>query len=511
MTYPTSEADIISVSDVRITDKPAGIKRGISETVAVKYGCFYGSYNGESVAVFKYQDHKGRDCGTKVRTSDKRFLWEGRSQPGFFGQHLAGSVKRLVITEGEFDAMAIATATGTKYDVAVSVPDGAATAVKTVKEQIDWLQQFDTVTIAFDMDEPGQKAAKEVARLLPGKVKIVEWERKDANEVLLEDGPEKVKWSVVNARPYTPGGLMSDEQIREAIQEVLEPGLEYPWRFMDEVLLGQRRGEITVWLAGSGIGKSTILGQVGSHVIQSHGSRLGAIFLEDSPREVILRMLSFLEHENLYAQEKIDPELLLEMYDEKLSGRLSVYDPRTGWDITRITEAIRWMAVGEECPVVILDHLSAVIGVDSEANEIAKAEQLMYQLRRVAITTGTHIHVVSHLRKKGGNETIHEEGGRVTLQDGKGTGAIFQVANTIVALERNTQAEDEERDVTSVRILKNRATGWTGEAGRLLFNREKYRLEEYDGGRSQEVRLGAVQEDDQQQDSSPGGADRVPF
>jgi len=431
MSYPTSTADILSTTNIEVTTDPCGFKRGIANAVAQKYGCFYGWHHGEKVATFDYQDFNGRDCGTKIRTADKRFLWEDRLNPGFFGEHLAGSYRTLIITEGEFDAMAIATATGMKYELAVSVPDGAATAAQTIKSRIDWLKKFNTIVLAFDMDDPGQKAVQEVARLLPGKVKVVQWERKDANEVLLKDGAEKVKWSVVNARVYTPGGLMSDEDIQESITEVREPGIPYPWRFLNERLGGQRAGEITLWLAGSGVGKTTFLGQTGAHYIQeADAGKLGMIFLEDSPQEIVLRLLSSIKGENLYSSLDIDTEAVLEDYKEHLSGRVSLYDPRTGWDIPRIVEAIRWMGVGEECKVVILDHLSAVVGADSQDNEIKEAEQLMYRLRQTAIQTGAHIHVVSHLRKKGGNSLIHEEGGHVTLQDAKGSGAVYQVANT---------------------------------------------------------------------------------
>jgi len=49
----------------------------------------------------------------------------------------------------------------------------------------------------------------------------------------------------------------------------------------------------------------------------------------------------------------------------------------------------------------------------------------------------------------------------------------------VVGLERNGQHEDEkERNTTYVRVLKNRFSGLTGLACRLLYSRETGRMTE---------------------------------
>ena len=46
----------------------------------------------------------------------------------------------------------------------------------------------------------------------------------------------------------------------------------------------------------------------------------------------------------------------------------------------------------------------------------------------------------------------------------------------MIGLERNQQADGDKRDVTNVRVLKNRLTGQTGIVGALRYKRDTGRL-----------------------------------
>jgi hypothetical protein len=51
----------------------------------------------------------------------------------------------------------------------------------------------------------------------------------------------------------------------------------------------------------------------------------------------------------------------------------------------------------------------------------------------------------------------------------------------VIGLERNGQADDEdERNTTHIRVLKNRHNGITGPAGHLLYDQVTGRLHEVD-------------------------------
>src|SRR5690606_7431531 len=79
--------------------------------------------------------------------------------------------KRVVVTEGEIDALTMSQVQGNKWPV-VSIPNGVQGAKKTIAKHRDYFLGFDEVVLVFDQDEPGQKAVQECAAVLGGRAKI---------------------------------------------------------------------------------------------------------------------------------------------------------------------------------------------------------------------------------------------------------------------------------------------------------------------------------------------------
>jgi twinkle protein len=77
--------------------------------------------------------------------------------------------------------------------------------------------------------------------------------------------------------------------------------------------------------------------------------------------------------------------------------------------------------------------------------------------------------------------TGHEDGHEVSLAHLRGSQAIAQLSDTVLALERDQQAEDAKaRNTSTIRVLKDRLTGDTGIACFLRYNKETGRLTEVD-------------------------------
>ena len=130
--------------------------------------------------------------------------------------------------------------------------------------------------------------------------------------------------------------------------------------------------------------------------------------------------------------------------------------------------------MGEGCDFVIFDHVSiAVSGLDESSMTERKAiDVLMTQLRSLIEETGAGIVVVSHLRKGDTKAVPFEQGGTISLDDLRGSGSLKQIPDTILALERNQQAQSEDdKNLLKLRVLKCRFTGNTGIAGYLKFNK----------------------------------------
>tara|TARA_B100001013_G_C24195147_1_gene279041 strand:- start:174 stop:476 length:303 start_codon:yes stop_codon:yes gene_type:complete len=77
-------------------------------------------------------------------------------------------------------------------------------------------------------------------------------------------------------------------------------------------------------------------------------------------------------------------------------------------------------------------------------------------------------------------ERSTEEGlSRPALNLLRGSHAIGQISDVVLSAERNQQTDNEEEKDTSVlRVLKNRHTGDTGVCGKLRWNKETARLTE---------------------------------
>jgi twinkle protein len=111
-------------------------KRGISAETCRFWNYRIGHLGPDGVQIASYI-RDGKVIAQKVRTKDKKFkvLGEGKSLP-LYGQWLwKGGGKRLIVTEGEIDALTVSQLQNNKWPV-VSVPNGAQGAAKTFAREI---------------------------------------------------------------------------------------------------------------------------------------------------------------------------------------------------------------------------------------------------------------------------------------------------------------------------------------------------------------------------------------
>jgi twinkle protein len=260
--------------------------RGLHQETCEKWGYLQGTHHGKPCQIAVYRDPGTRAAvAAKVRYAGKEFEFAG--SPGkapLYGQWLwSGGGKMLTITEGEIDALSVSQAQGNKWPV-VSVPNGAQGAVKAIEKAFEYVSSFDRVNIWFDNDEPGIKAAKAVADILPpGKAFIVKADLKDANEYLKASRGGEIVNLIWRAEPHRPDGIVAGSEITlEALREAVAKGYTLPYPQLSSALHGLRKRELTLLTAGSGIGKSTLAREIAYHLHQEHGLTIGNVYLEES-------------------------------------------------------------------------------------------------------------------------------------------------------------------------------------------------------------------------------------
>ena len=108
---------------------------------------------------------------------------------------------------------------GSKFPV-VSIRDGAPSALRSIKSNLDFLDNFEHIVICFDNDEAGRLASNKVAEILPPKkVRIVSLALKDANEYLINGAGKDFINEWWSAKPYTPEGIVEGSSLWELITE----------------------------------------------------------------------------------------------------------------------------------------------------------------------------------------------------------------------------------------------------------------------------------------------------
>jgi twinkle protein len=447
-------------------------KRNISEKVCQQYKI----YRDGDVIRFHYFDGSGTLKGCKVKTKNKIFTYEGEVPGTLFGQHLFPATgKRVVITEGELDA-ASCSEVMPGWPM-VSLPSGAAAAKKSIQRALEWLQGYEEIVLFFDNDEAGRKASEEAASVLPpGKTKIARLEAyKDASDALQAGESEAIRRAIWDAKPYRPDGIVDGKTLLELVTTPNPPcDHDYPFKGLNDKLHGIRYGELVTVTAGSGIGKSSVCRELATHLLQK-GERVGYLALEESNRRTALGLMSAAVGKSLHLGEH-DRATLTEAYQATLADwNLFLFDGFGSFDPDVVYNRIEYLACGLDTKVIFLDHLSILLsGLDGDERRMI--DTTMTRLRSLVERTGIALFLVSHLRRTSSDQN-HEEGARVTLGQLRGSAAIAQLSDGVIALERNQQAQSGS-GTTTVRVLKNRYSGEVGVACHLDYDLDTCKFNE---------------------------------
>lgn len=456
--------------------------RGITLDTAKRMGYRIGEHNGRACHIADYRDDEKNVVGQKLRFEGKAFQIVGNISDRFFGQHLHPmGGRKLVVTEGEIDALSVSQAQDNKWAV-VSLPTGATSAAKVFKGNHEWLQLWDEVILMFDEDEPGRKAVEKVVPLLPqGKAKVARLPMKDANECLMQGRGQDIIHAIFQATPWRPDAIISGVDIQDRI---LNPknteSVPYPFEGLTQMTRGLRRGEIVTFCAGSGIGKSQVCRIIAHHLLKTTDKSVGYIALEESVERTALGVVGLEMRKMLH----LDPAALKKnaqfdrAYEATVgSGRFWLYDHWGSMDADRLLSHIHHMARSLDVEYVVLDHISIVISGNGDGDERRMIDNVMTKLRALVEETGIGLILVSHLKRPSDGRG-HEEGASTSLAHLRGSASIAQLSDMVIGLERNQQ-DAEQKHVTALRVLKNRFSGDTGIACNLHFDVDTGSMSEY--------------------------------
>ena len=457
-----------------------GITRDVVQKNKITLGTAWMPQLEEKVECIEFPYFKnGEVVNVKYRgLSEKVFRQHAGAEKVFFGMDLGGKTlddsSRLVIVEGEIDALSIQVA---GVAGVVSVPDGAP-APKTrnysskfeyLENCQDFLASFKHVVIAVDGDEPGKRLEEELVRRIgPDRCFTVTWPEgcKDANDVLRQHGPTELASVIDGARPVPIDGVFEVADLADEVVELYRhnqrPGVSTGWGVLDQ-LFTIKPGEMTIVTGIPSHGKSEWLDALMVNMAENHGWSFGIFSPENYPvsnhvakliekhcrksfRDVNLRLsqqelVIALEwaHQHFYFAMHGEDALTLDAILEKARGMVARYGIR-GFLIDPWNE---------------IDH---VMGTDREDLYISSS---LTKIRRFGRKHGVHMFIVAHpskmYREKDGTYPVP------TLYDISGGAQWRNKADNGIVIWRDVLDEKRET-LVYVQKIKNRQNGKVGHA-----------------------------------------------
>lgn len=376
--------------------------------------------DGKAIQYIKYRE-----------PGEKKFWSEKGGEPCLFGwQAIPPDAREVCLVEGEMDAIAMHA-----YGFpALSVTNGAGN-LGWIESEFDHLARFDTIHLAFDMDDAGQAAAPKVAeRLGLARCRLVSLPHKDANACLLSGAEgEEIDAAIRNARTFDPPELVSASSLVDAVIRLIHPegpeiGVRMPWGKAQGKFLF-RPGELTVLAGRNNTGKSQMVGQLTLAAL-SQGQRACVASLEFRPamwmRRLTIQAAALREPTAPYI------EAVHRWYEDKLWAFNATGTAKTD----RVLEVFAYAAARYGVRWFVVDNLSKCGIGDDDYNA---QKDLVDRLGDFARDTDGHVVLVHHVRK--GED---DRNAVPTNSDVKGSGGIGDMADNVLLMWRNRRKEDQK-------------------------------------------------------------------
>eukprot|EP00656_Telonema_subtile_P044245 TRINITY_DN50532_c0_g1_i1.p1 TRINITY_DN50532_c0_g1~~TRINITY_DN50532_c0_g1_i1.p1 ORF type:complete len:579 (+),score=141.24 TRINITY_DN50532_c0_g1_i1:307-2043(+) len=386
-----------------------------------------------------------------------------------FGLNTVGEeTTEVVLTEGEFDAMAVHQATGM---AAISLPNGAGSLPV---EVLPMLERFSKIYLWMDHDSVGIEAVpKFVKKLGMGRTCVVSGVTKDqdgkqkmykdANDAL-RDGAD-LSAMINESRPEPHDQIVNFNMLRNELYQ----NMMFPERHagrksrslpkLDAILKGHRRGEMTVVTGPTGSGKTTFLSQLSLDYCEQQVPTLWASF-EILNTRLAQKMLA--QHSKKLGKKGEGLPLTLENFPEIADSfeQLPLHFLRFhgSSDVDEVLEAMDYACYAHDVEHVVLDNLQFMLsGQGRGYDRFEQQDRAIEKFRKFATQKNVHVTLVIHPRKE-------QDGEPLGITSVFGGAKATQEADNIVVIQHLAKQGPDGATVNLkyVEVKKNRYDGQLG-------------------------------------------------
>lgn len=485
--------------------------RGIRKETCERYGvrAALSEADGKTVEAYYFPSYnqKGQVTGfmkqdiTKGKEEDGHWLAVGSVSIGnkLFGQDVAEAINRkrtnLVCTEGAWDCLSVFQALvdnvkGTKYEglepQVVSIPLGTKNAVEAILHNENYVVSHDALTVFFDDDHctpaetkkgimKGHEAREAVAgALIDSGLSMMSVTAqdgfKDASDYMQANRSEELaKLVQFGKRVFSTEKVIDASEI--SFETIIEPQPKgvmidcFP-KLMER-LYGFREKELTMILAPSGVGKSTVCSILADKFMKD-GHKIGMIFLEEGNKDTFQRLIAS-ELKVNYLKFKRNPlavatqEAIKEVYDQiTTNDKLVLLDHFGSMPIDSLMAKVKNMVLVKGCKYILLDHLSMVVSGNDTDNERKELDMVMTALASFCAANSVHLIVVCHINRSDSAQFLPQKGQEdkpfwvnVRKESARGSAALEQCSWNILGIEPEI-LPDFSRGRVRIKVLKTR-------------------------------------------------------
>lgn len=423
----------------------------------------------------------GMITGYKIRNLEFKAFWAIGKATGcdFFGMEQAqlGDVytRKLFIFEDELSAMSgfqalVQHSTATIKPACVALADGAGSAASQIARNQAFVSRFEEVVVCMDNDDAGEEAVRKVRSMLPH-VKVARIPKglkkdgspiKDANDLLMENRSLELANALrYNAAKESPAGASTVADCLEDAMKKPEWGMSYPWPGLTELTFGLRIGDVIAIGGGVGGGKTLIAHELSAHLINEHKQKVGVFMLEETPGNTLKNIAGKSANIPFHRPDaEFDPDLLRNEI-LKYDGSLFLYKNFGQNDWEDIKRCIRFWVVEHGVKFIFLDNITALVSHLTATEINTEVAKISVELAGLCNELEFTCFIFSHLNPpKGG--APHEEGGQVQEVQFTGSRGLMRFSQLILGFERNKQGEGDDKNLSQIRVLKDRYFGQTG-------------------------------------------------